>query len=179
MEFESASGGMVTIQLGDIIQAESRLHEARIANKGTAQELLSVYNQGVLAASRAIAHLKFEHSRAVRAADRRKAIVMLDIAPQVLSAKGLTTTRSPAGNEDLRNSVLNQDEEYLKLLDRADEIKTMVLIVEGKYDALNNAIIAVRRVLDSRDGMPALGGFIPADATAGTEVNASFGNARY
>lgn len=165
--------------IDEVQAAESRLEDLRRANKSSAPELLSALNNGYLAASRIISHLKFEYTRIARAANKRKAIVMLDVAPTVLKEKNLITARSPAGNEDMRNSVLNCDDEYLEILEKADYIKMAIMLFEGKQEAINNALIAVRRIMDPRgDYTPSYGNVIPENAEAGKEID-GFGRSRY
>lgn len=172
----------VAIDLTAVAEAEARLHDLKIVNRQTAPELMAAYNAGYLEATRAMATLHFEHSMALRQANKRKAVVMLEVAPQKLQELGLVTARNPAGSEDMRTAVLEQDEEYLQLLDKVDFIKAAYELVKGKAKALENAYNAVKKVIDPNNnnlGNPLLdGASLPDEVEAGQTVH-GFGRARY
>jgi hypothetical protein len=70
------------IELSRVLQAEARLGEIARVNIETAPPLLALFNEAYLDLGRALAELKLQHAKAVRTANVRKSMVMLDVAPR-------------------------------------------------------------------------------------------------
>lgn len=175
-------GTEINIDLTPVINAERRLHEIAYVNRETAGSLMVVLNEGYGEAGKILAMLRLEHTRALRDANKRKSIVMLEVAPKKLQELKLTNSKSPAGSADLRQSVLDMDDEWLELMDRANLIEAVADYVKAKQKTLDNGIWNTRKVIDPH-GRPVIGSLsmpknTPDSVEAGMTVGA-FGTARY
>jgi hypothetical protein len=141
-------GGNTTIvDLKEIGKAESRIQDVRIANTGNAAELLSCFTLAWKDLHQHVVLLIKEKNDAVRHADRVRARIILDEAPNVLKLKGLLSARSPAGSEDLREAVLAQSDEYQETLERIDYITAVIELLKGKLNAFDMAFTSVKKIL--------------------------------
>lgn len=149
-------GATFAINLTKTKQAESRVHEIAIVNRTTAPNLLAEFNEAWLDLSQQLPVVTFEWNKAIAAAEQRKAVVMLDVAPTLLKEKGLTTTRDPNGTKDMRESVLQLDGEYRQLIDHIQMIEAVHKLLSNKLKALEMAYSSVKKVLGDAD-LPSLG----------------------
>lgn len=178
-------GALIKFELGTVLDAESRLGEVARVTPGSAPSLLAAFNQGYLDLGRMMARLKMEHGKAVRTANRRKSQVILDVAPKLLLEKGLINSRSPAGSQDLREAVLDQDDEYQAHMDRVDMIAAVHADLHNRQKSVEMAYTAVKRIIDRGAGN-GLGDIrtgivdIPTDVEVGMEMShTQSGKARY
>jgi hypothetical protein len=135
-------------ELNEIMQSEDRKHDIISVNKETAPELMYVFNKAYCSVLRMLSQISFEYSQAVKYANKRKSEVILDIAPDFLKNKGLLSSRSPAGSEDLRKAVLDQDEQYLKLQDVVSMLEAAHEYLKGKTRGFEMAYHSVKKIYD-------------------------------
>lgn len=136
------------IDMVNLYTLEARKQEVAIVNKARAPELMRCFEQGYGLSARAMVGVRLEVNKAKEALDKRKAVVMLDIAPEVLKAKGLTTKASPAGSLELREAVLASDEIYLSLLDRLNRLEAAYELLKVKSKGFEMAFMSVRKIYD-------------------------------
>src|SRR5579872_5183871 len=102
----------VEFELGEILKAEARKREMAFVNKETAPELLYVFNKAYCELLKIMSRITLEYNDAMKFLNKRKSVVLLEVAPEILLKKGLATKKDPAGTRELRNAVLDMDEEY-------------------------------------------------------------------
>lgn len=109
-------GKILTLDLKEVRELEARKIEIGGVNKLKAPELMQAMERGYsLVAQTMLPAVAYQLAKAEEAADERKAVVMLDIVPELLAKKGLTTARNPSGSADQRENVLALDIEYKDL----------------------------------------------------------------
>jgi hypothetical protein len=146
-------------ELGSLLKVENRKAEIAYVNKETAPELLTAFNEAYCATKRMMNQINLEYMNSKRYADQRRAIVILDVVPEVLKRKGLSTTRSPGGSEDLRKAVLDLDTEYNALLDIVAVLETAYEFLNIKAKGFEWAYHAVKKIYDpSSSGLGNLSG---------------------
>lgn len=136
------------IDMTKLYELEARKQEVAMVNKMRAPELMRAFEQGYGLAARAMVGIRLEVDKAKEALNKRKAIVTLDIAPDVLKKKGLTTKASPAGSVEMREAVLANDEEYLSLLDRANRLEAAYELLKVKSKGFEMSFMSVRKIYD-------------------------------
>lgn len=136
------------IDMVNLYQLEARKQEVAIVNKAKAPELMRAYEQGYGIAARAMVGVRLEINKAKESLDKRKAVVMLDVAPTLLKEKGLTTKAAPAGSLELREAVLSNDEIYLVLLDRVNRLEAAYELLKVKAKGFEMAFQSVRKIYD-------------------------------
>lgn len=132
----------IPIEIAEIRAIEDRVKEVAFVTPTKAPELLARFNEGYLFLHRQISVLEYEHVQAEREANKVRAVVLLDRVPGVLKEKGLTSS------VDLRNAVLDQDEEYQDACDRANQIRCVVELLKGKMKGLEMAYSSVKKIMN-------------------------------
>jgi len=127
--------------------AESRMFEAAVVTPHKANELMALFNDAFLEATKHLAMARYQHTKAEQAIEKRKGVLIIDIIPGKLIEKGLATARSPLGSEDVRNAFITQDEDYIALCDRRDKIRAVVELLDGKKRAMENSYSSVKKIL--------------------------------
>lgn len=170
----------LAIDLTEVIRAESRIHEIATLSAGKAPELLAAFNLAYIEASRAIALLEQELSQAKRRCDQVRAMVILDRVPRVLAERGLASSKSPMGSEDLRRAVLDMDPDYQQAAQLVADIDGSVEVVRSKLRGIEMAYNSVKKLLSDQtfSFIGSLSAGNEGNATIGQVVN-GFGKAKY
>lgn len=134
------------LDVGSILAVESRIHEIAFVNPVKAPELISVFNKAFSELTEMVAKVQYELQVAKQNVEKARAICLLDRVPGILQEKGLTSTKSPMGSEDIRNAVLALDNDYNSALERVYQIQCMYTYLEGKKQAIDKAYMAVKAV---------------------------------
>lgn len=142
-----AKKGYVALNMTNIYRAEERIQEIAFVTQHKAPELLAMFNMVFLELTRHITRVKYEKVEAEKAAERVRAVILLDKVPGILEAKGLTSARSPAGSEDLRNAILSVDPEYSAAVDKCDQVNAVLGLLEGKLKGIEWAYSSVKKIL--------------------------------
>lgn len=160
--------------LKDIEKIELRKSEIAFANKETAPELMQTFNKAYCAVTRMMAQISYEYAQAKKYAEKRKSVVVLDIAPSELNRRNLRSS------EDLRLAVLNIDEEYLGLTDKVDMLEAVYEFLRGKAKGFEMAYHSSKKILD---GYGTALGSVHSVLTHGIEespdLEATIGNPKY
>lgn len=135
------------LDIAVLYDAQRRIPEIANANEHTAPNLLSVFNLAYLEASALHKRLAVYLGAAAATARRRRAAVLLEVAPAKLKELGLVGARNPAGSEDLRGAVLDADEEYGCAADRVSQIEAMVALVAEKKRGFEMAYGSVKAIV--------------------------------
>lgn len=144
------NGSQFSLPMVKLYEAEARIREISLVNAHTAPELLATFNIAYLDVNDYLRQLELLLHEAEQAVNGRKSIVLLDIVPTFLSERGLTG-KSKAGSEDLREAVLNQDTEYLRLIDIVAMMKAVIKLFEEKKKGFEMAFTSVKRILGSEN----------------------------
>lgn len=178
------------IDLQSVYKAESRIPEVAFVTPQKAPELLATFIEAYQLLNQSIVSLDFERSQAERASNRVRATILIDKMPEIIAKKGLATSRSPAGSEDIRKAVLDLDPEYTSSLDKIDALHAAVELLKGKMKSIEMAYTSVKKIIgegaynfrntnltnpverqEAEEGSP-----LP---TIGSNVRGSFGSPRY
>lgn len=135
------------IDLTNVYRAEGRIPEVAFVTPQKAPELLAVFIDAYASLAKHIVAVDFERSQAERAANKLRAIILLDKVPTILKDKGLTSARSPSGSEDLRKAILDSDEEYTSALDKIDQLNALVELIKGKSRSVEMAYTSVKKII--------------------------------
>lgn len=161
-------GKILTLDLKEVRELEARKIEIGGVNKLKAPELMQAMERGYsLVAQTMLPAVAYQLAKAEEAADERKAVVMLDIVPELLAKKGLTTARNPSGSADQRENVLALDIEYKDLKNTVDMLQAVKELLKGKMKGFEMAYGAVKKVYDSLSTYGVLGNSSPADLSSG------------
>ena len=137
------------INMTEIYTIEARKIEVACVTKTKAPELMQIFERGYSEVSRILPRVAYELSVAEDERNKRAAVVHLDEAPRILKEKGLANSRNPAGSADLREAVLNQDQEYLRLKDRVEQIKAVYEFLKLRLKGFEMAFSSVKKIYDS------------------------------
>lgn len=175
-----AGNGTVAIPIRTIYDAESRIPEVATANAHKAPELLATFNTAYLDIKDVVLKLRYLLIEAEKAANRRRAIVLLDEVPKILASKGISNARSPGGSEDQRNAILDLDDEYIALMDKVHLMEALLELMDGKLTAVEWAFTSVKKILGQDNGWRDLNqnrnlsaGPLPEAATAGMTITST------
>jgi hypothetical protein len=136
------------LDLSNVLSIEMRQPEVATVNKETAPELMFIFNKGYSEVSRMMTKVSFEYNQALKFANKRKSVVTLEVAPTILKEKNLVNARSPAGSEDLRRAVLEQDDEYLALVDKVHIIEAFYEFLKTKQKSMEMSYYSCRKIYD-------------------------------
>lgn len=140
----------LTLEIKEIVRAESRLHEVQLVSHTRSGELLNLYNQACLDCKKHVNSLTSEKNYAERYAAKIRSEAIFNRLPDFLKEKGLAKASSPIGSEDVRETFLATDEAYQSALDLATEIDAAIGFFEIRYKAFERAFYATHKLTDSR-----------------------------
>lgn len=132
----------ITIPLGEIARAEARQEELAYVTKDKAPELLRAINHGWLEVSKLALLVNRELNKAKKELAGRKAIILVDLLPQILVQKGIEQA-----NAEVRQAVLDLDEEYGRREDRVEQIRVVLELLKIKAKGFENTFTAIKKVL--------------------------------
>lgn len=141
-------GAPVVFDMRKIHRAEARLCELASITRPKAGELLHTFIDAWGDARDYLATLRGEFGRAKQKLRSVRGAIVLDEAAETLKAKGLASSRSPAGSEDLRDAVVNTSKSYLEATDLLAQIEAAVETMDGKTEKLKMAYFAVNKLID-------------------------------
>jgi hypothetical protein len=134
-----------------IHKAEARLVELQSVTKQKAGELFYCFIEAFGDARKYLAQLRGEYGKAKQNTRRIRGIIILDKASDKLKEKGLLSARSPAGSEDMRDSIVETDPEYIETFDRFCQVEAALEHMEGKVEKLKMAYYAISDLIKGTD----------------------------
>jgi hypothetical protein len=134
------------IDLSKVYSIEARIEEVAFVTPTKAPELLARFNEGYLFLHKQICLLEYELVQATREANKIRSIVLLDRVPVILEQKGLGG-KNRAGSEDLRNAILDGDEEYQSARETVEQVSCIIELLKGKLKAFEMAYTSVKKLL--------------------------------
>jgi hypothetical protein len=135
----------MTLRLGSSYEAEARAPEVAAVTPTKAPELLVTFNKAYLDLGKAYAQLHLQHSRAEDALARRKAVILLDLAPGIAKAKGV------ASSADIRQAIIDSDTEYQGYKEMVDQLKATIEYIKTKIKFMENNYTAVKKIIGERN----------------------------
>jgi hypothetical protein len=148
------SGGTERMDLTSIYDAQRRLPEIANTNEHTSPNLLAVFNKAYLDAGAMHKRLHLILVDAAQVANKRKGRVILELAPAKLQELGLVNSKNKAGSADLRQAVLDMDDEYLTAMRHVAEIEAMVSFMSEKKRGFEMAYGSVKAIVGGGDNKP-------------------------
>lgn len=175
------SGTPLVIDLTLVHEVEQRIKEVAFITPSKAPELMARFNEAFLVLSEELPKIEYQRLLAQREADRRKSVVLLDEASKIMTEKGL------ANSADVRKAILDLDQTYQDMLDKAQQIACIYETLEGKKKAIEMAYTATKKILGENVYAVnnRLNALVEESAEAGQTINSSgkvvagFGKARY
>lgn len=146
-----AQGLALTLDMRKIHKAEARLVELQGVTKQKAGELFHCFIEAFGEAKSYLAQLRVEYGRAKQRTRQTRGIIVLDKAVDALKAKGLLSTRSPAGSEDMRDAIVETSQEYIEVFDRFSQVEAALEHMEGKVEKLKMAYYAISDLIKGTD----------------------------
>lgn len=145
-------GGVPTLfDLGPCFVAERRIMEISFADKPRAKDLFAEFTRAYIYASKLHAMCKMQVAKATTESRKRRSVLIIDFIPEQAKAKGLATSRSPTGAEDIREAFLYRDEEFLAIEDSRAALEAAQELLFGKMMAFREAADAVKQMLSPDD----------------------------
>jgi hypothetical protein len=174
-------GGLLSLTLDLTITkvAESRIEEIKAVTPQKAPELLATFNEAYLKLTEMIAILIYEESRAEKQVSLVRSRLLIDVIPGIVKEKGLPSSA------DIRNAIVEANEEYQTAQDKLDFIHACIEHLKGKLKAMEMAFSSVKKIIDGANynmvraaGKKHLDGILDEDAPVGGTVRPLFGKAR-
>jgi hypothetical protein len=136
-------GEPITLNLAKILETEARLAELAFITLDKAPELMSAFNKSWLELQRTATVLRYELVKAEDSTRKRRALILLDYAEDLLKARGLKSSA------DLREAIVESDDVYSETKDRAAFLKAVVALLEGKMAAFENGFTAIKKLMST------------------------------
>lgn len=146
----------LVIPMENVYRAEARIRDLAFVNRDTAGELLAEFNEAYSILSRQYGKVHYLTSSLDRLRRKRKAVLTLDVIPEKLKEKGLATSRSPIGSEDVREAFYASDEEYDRLSDGLGQAEAVKEMLGLKLRSFYNAIDSIKTVVRSDRTLPTM-----------------------
>lgn len=128
-------------------QAEARVQEIAYVTRQKAPELISVFARACFTLSRYLTAIHLAHQMAIKAAANRRAVLLIDVIPGILSEKKL------ASNESYRESLITLDPEYDRLSTVEIEFEAALLYMKRKIEDMESALNATKKVVGETDSV--------------------------
>lgn len=146
--------GLAPLQIDLTIayKAESHIKEIAAANQSNALWFASVFSEAYNSLSRAYGALHYEVASAAIAARKKRAVLVLDVAPRIAKEKGLSSTRSPTGSEDVREAICYSDPEYAAIEEYRAALEAAKELVFLKLRAMQMAYDATKAIVRGTSG---------------------------
>lgn len=154
----TVDGKGATVDMKNIHKARARIHELAAMTRAKAGEFLAMLIRASREARDGRGLVKVHFGAWKKKLRKIRGEVILDRGPEKLKEKGLASTRSPAGSEDLRNALVDTDEKY-------DEAQDNLLKVEAALDHLENTVEELSMAYFSAQAL--IKGFEPSRSTSG------------
>lgn len=140
----SAPATTVAVELGQILECERRQEEIAYVTSTKAPELLRAFSVAWREGHKRMLLASTMLLLAQKKAAERRARVTLDVAPELLKTRGLSS------NDENRKAVVELDVEFQACQDVADQWATAVEFLKGKLRTLERDHSAVKAIV--KDG---------------------------
>jgi len=131
----------ITINLKDILIAESRQGEVAIVTPMKAPELLALFNAAWRDVDKFVKQLAAAKITAEHEVDKRRAHMLLNEVSEILKSKGIDSTK------DTRDAVIILDTTYQQLQEYVDQVTATCEYLKGKLKSFENAFTSVKKIM--------------------------------
>jgi hypothetical protein len=125
------------VDLTPIHLAEARRHELVAARGRSLIELGNAFDDGYDAACKLRSRVVYEKEMATIASRKRRAVLLRDEFPALLSSRGLTSSKSPVGAADIRELIYYEDKEFEQLEQYRAALEAIGELLFGKMMSMN------------------------------------------
>lgn len=132
----------LSLDMGKIREAESRIIEAKMVNPSTYADLEHSYNEAYRDLKRHLSSVGYAIAMAEKVLEEAKSDIILDKYPQFLEEKGIKKTQD---NADLRKAFMARDTQYSASLDRLNQLKALESNFDGKVKVFENVCRYMRQ----------------------------------
>jgi hypothetical protein len=139
------------LELKEVHKAHARLVELNGITREKAGELQATMISAFSQARKYASALKADFGVTKQRLRRIRARIILDEASEVLKTKGLLTSRSPAGSEDLRDSVVNTNEEYNNVAEILAQTEAVMEDMQSRAEEFKMAYYAIGQLTAGHD----------------------------
>lgn len=143
----SCTGKPHCLDMRRIYKAERRLAELSGVTKMKAGELIHCFVEAYGEARRFRAVLKAEFDMSKHRLRKLRGLIVLDKAPEELKRRQLATARSPAGSEDLRDSVVYTDPDYEAAVNHLAQVEAAHDEMDSKVEKLKMGYFSVGELI--------------------------------
>lgn len=148
-------------------EGERHIREIATASSGNALHLASIFARAYDSLSRVYGSLLHEAGLATIDARKRRARIILDLAPAKVKEKGLAGPRSPNGSEDVREAICYDDTEYCAIEQYRAALEAASELVQIKLRAMWMAHEDVRALVKGTSGSAGNGVHATGQASEG------------
>ncbi len=140
------------LDMSPIHEAESRLHEVRIASPGTAPELTGYFNESCNVANKYLAWIEYEILQAKKNYDLARATVILEKSIEEFERqKARFKELGVKFNEDFREAMVIKDLDCQARKDTVDSLEAVKALLEAKAKSFERAYYACRLIADNKN----------------------------
>jgi hypothetical protein len=126
-------------------------------------ELANDFDDGYDAACKLHSRVIYEVEMATIASRKRRAVLLRDELPTVIKDRGLASSRSPVGAEDIRETIYYEDDEFVRLEQYRAALEAIRELLFGKMMSMNRLCKRTEVLLQRREaGANGLGESDPA-----------------
>lgn len=139
------------VDLTAIHLAESRREELVTAQGRSLLELANNFDDGYDAACKLHSKVIYELEMATIASRKRRACLLRDDFPRIIKERGLSTSRSPVGAEDIRSNMYYEDDEFTKLEQYRGALEAVKELLFGKMMSMTRLCRRAEALLQRRE----------------------------
>ena len=137
----------IKLEMGPLFAAERRINDIGFATKAQAKALYANFLGAYIHAAKLHAMVKLHVAKSAIESRRRRSIILIDIIPGKAKEKGLSTSRSPTGAEDIREAFFYEDEEFVHIENSRAALEAAEQLMFGKMMAFKSAADACSAML--------------------------------
>lgn len=132
----------IKVQADDVFKALGKAVSTHQVDEVTAGIFMAELNRGMVQASKVLAIVEAEMLAAKQAVKEARAVALLDKAEGVLADKKMKPT------VDLREAVVELDEDVRKYTNTLNELNVMLVFFGNKYQELREGLYITKKMVD-------------------------------
>jgi hypothetical protein len=139
------------VDLTPIHLAESRRDELVAASGRSLLELANAFDDGYDAACKLHSRVIYEEEMATIASRKRRSVLLRDEFPRIIKDRGLGSSRSPVGAEDIRENLYYEDDEFTHLEQYRAALEAIKELLFGKMLSMQRLCKRTEVLLQRRE----------------------------